>query len=59
MSRVIEALQAANLARVEAYTTNDPLRHVEADLLVHAISTAAWLETVKARLRERGITVAA
>jgi len=56
---VRETLRAANLARLDAYNTADPIRHAEADLLVHAVQTAAWLDTVKARMRERGIEVAA
>jgi len=57
-SNVVRAIQAANAKRLEAYNNADPLAHHEADMLVRAISWAAWLETVKARLRERGITVA-
>ena len=57
MDPVTKAIQMANLKRLQAYNTADPIFHAEADLLVHAISTAAWLETVKARLRERGVVV--
>ena len=54
---VEKALERANELRRDAYAKNDPLLHAAADIAVHGIGVAVWLEDTKKKLAARGIVV--